>query len=79
MRRKTYRKLMMDQRRMLRTEGLVSMTWEPEMSMGISGSMSRMRMRRNTHHKPMMNQCRMWRTEGTVLESVKIGLYISDL
>jgi len=27
----------------------------------------------------MMDQRRMWRTEGIVLESVKIGQYISDL
>jgi len=39
----------------------------------------RMRMRRQKHRKPMMDQRRMWRTEGIVLESVKIGLYISDL
>jgi hypothetical protein len=39
----------------------------------------RMRMRRKKHHKPMMDQSRMWRTEGIVLETVKIGLYISDL
>jgi len=36
-------------------------------------------MRRNKHHKPMMDQRRMWRTEGIVLESVKIGQYISDI
>ena len=39
----------------------------------------RMRMRRNKHRKPMMDQRRMWRTEGIVLESVKIGQYISDI
>jgi hypothetical protein len=51
------------------------------MSTGISVSVAtmRMRIRRNTHRKPMMDQCRMWWTEGSVLESVKIGLYISDL
>jgi len=38
-----------------------------------------MRMRRQKHRKPMMDQRRMWRTEGIVLESVKIGLYFSDL
>jgi len=27
----------------------------------------------------MMDQRRMWRTEGIVLESVKIGQYISDI
>ena len=36
-------------------------------------------MRRNKHRKPMMDQSRMWRTEGIVLESVKIGQYISDI
>jgi hypothetical protein len=36
-------------------------------------------MRRGKHRKPMMDQCRIWRTEGIVLESVKIGLYISDM
>jgi len=37
------------------------------------------------HRKPIMDQPRMWRTEGVVLEtegvvldSVKIGQYISD-
>jgi hypothetical protein len=38
-----------------------------------------MRMRRNKHRKPMMDHCRMWRTEDIVLESVKIGQYISDI
>jgi hypothetical protein len=41
--------------------------------------MMQMRIRSNKHRKPMMDQRRMWRTVGTVLESVKIGLYISDL
>jgi len=36
-------------------------------------------MRRNKHRKPMMDQRRLWRTEGIVLESVKIGQYISDI
>jgi len=36
-------------------------------------------MRRKKHRKPMMDQRRMWRTEGIVLESVKIGQYISDM
>jgi hypothetical protein len=36
-------------------------------------------MRRKKHRKPMMDQRRMWRTEGIVLDSVKIGLYISDV
>jgi hypothetical protein len=76
-----YRKLMMDQCRMWRTEGIVGLTWEPVILMGMSAIMAMMwmRMRRNAHRKPMMDQCRMWRTEGIVLESVKIGLYISAL
>jgi hypothetical protein len=80
-RRKKHPNLMMDQRSMLRTEGIVGLSWELVMSMGMSASMAtmRMRMRRNKHHKPMMDQCSTWRTEGIVLESVKIGLYISDL
>ena len=36
-------------------------------------------MRRNKHRKPMMDQHRMWSTEGIVLESVRIGQYISDI
>ena len=49
--------------------------------MGMSARIATMwmRMRRNKHRKPMMDQRRMWRTEGIVLESVMIGLYISDL
>jgi len=72
---------MMDQRRMWRTEGIAGLTLEPAMSMGTSASMSTMLMRKkkNKHRKPMMDQRRMWRTEGIVLESVKIGFYISDL
>jgi hypothetical protein len=42
-------------------------------------AMMRMRIRRKKHRKPMMDQRRMWWTEGKVLESVKIGQYISDL
>jgi len=42
-------------------------------------AMMRMQMRRKKHRKPMMDQRRMWRTEGIVLESVKIGQYISDM
>jgi IS5 family transposase len=66
---------------MWRTEGIVGLTREPVMLMGMSAIMTMMwmRMRRNAHRKPMMDQCRMWRTEGIVLEGVKIGLYISDL
>jgi len=36
-------------------------------------------MRRKKYRKPMMDQRRMWRTECIVLETVKIGQYISDL
>jgi hypothetical protein len=81
MERKKHRKPMMDQHRMWRTEGIIGLTWQPLMSTGISASMAtmRMQMRRNKHRKPMRDQCRMWRTEGIVLESVKIGLYCSDL
>jgi hypothetical protein len=39
----------------------------------------RIRMRSKKDRKPMMNQSSIWRTEGLVLESVKIGLYISEL
>jgi len=42
-------------------------------------AMMRKRMRLDKHCKPMIDQCRMWRTEGIVLESVKIGQYISDM
>jgi hypothetical protein len=51
------------------------------MSQGMSARivMMQIRIRRNKHHKPMTDQRRMWRTQGKVLESVKIGLYISDL
>jgi len=64
------------------------MTWEPVMSKGMRATMATlgMQMRRQTHRKLMMDQCRIWRTEGIVLEtegivldSVKIGQYISDL
>jgi hypothetical protein len=50
-------------------------------STGMSARMATMsmRLRRNEHCKLMMDQRTMWRTEGIVLESVKIGLYISDL
>jgi len=47
--------------------------------MGARMAMMRMQMRRKKHRKPMMDQRRMWRTEGIVLESVKIGRYISDM
>jgi hypothetical protein len=45
---------------------------------GMSAIM-RMRIRRNNHPKPIMDQRRMLRTEGIVLESVKIGQYMSDM
>jgi len=66
---------------MWRTEGIVGLTREPVMWTDMSASMATMRMgmRRNKHCKPMMDQRRMWRTKGTVLESVKIRLYISDV
>jgi len=56
-------------------------TWEPVMSTGMTATMVMMLMwmRRKKHRRPMMDQCRIWRTEGIVLESVKIGEYISDL
>jgi hypothetical protein len=41
-------------------------------------AMMQMRIRRNKHPKPMMDHRRMLRTEGIVLESVKIGQYMSD-
>ena len=51
------------------------------MSTGMRARMAtmRIRMRMKKHRKPMMDQRRIWRTEGIVLESVKIGLYFSDL
>jgi len=81
MRRKKHRKPMMYQCRMWRTEGIVGLTWEPVMSMDMIARMVtlRMRMRRMIHHKAMMHQRRMWRMECIVLESVKIGQYISNL
>jgi hypothetical protein len=49
------------------------------MSMGMSARIVTRRMRRKKHRKPMTDQRRMWRTKGIVLETVKIGQYISDL
>jgi len=49
------------------------------MSTGMRVRMAMMRMSKKKHSKPIMDQHRMWRTEGIVLESVKIGQYISDL
>ena len=45
---------------------------------GMSATMQ-MRMRKNKHRKLMTDQHRMWRTEGIVLESVRIGQYISNI
>jgi len=72
---------MMDQRRIWRTKGIEGMIWELVMSKGMSARMAttQMEMSWKKHCKPMINQFRMWRTEGIVLESVKIGQYISDL
>jgi hypothetical protein len=75
MRRKKHCKPMMDQCRMLRTEGIV----EPVMSTGMRARMPTMRMMRKTDRKLTMDQRGMWKTEGIVLESVKIGQYYSDL
>jgi len=60
---------------------MVGLTCEPVMStdMNTRMVMLRIRMRRKKDRKLMMDQCRMWRTEGIVLESVKIGQYISDV
>jgi hypothetical protein len=55
------------------------LTWEQVMLTGMWVRMATMRMRRKKHRKPMMDQCRMWRSEGIVLESGKIGQYISDM
>jgi hypothetical protein len=71
---------------MWRTEGIVGLTWEPVMLMSMRARMARMatmatmgmQIRRNQHRKPMMDQRRMWSDEGIVLDSVKVGLYISD-
>jgi hypothetical protein len=49
------------------------------MSRGMRARIATMRIRRKMNSKPMMDQGRMWRTEGIVLESVKIGQYISDM
>ena len=54
---------------------------EPAMSTDMRAIMASMQMqiRREEHCKPMIDQPRLWRTEGIVLESVRIGQYISDL
>jgi hypothetical protein len=79
--RKKHGQPMIDQRRMWRTEGIVGLTWEEALSKGRSASMATMRrrMRRDKHRQRIMDYCRMWGSEGIVLESVKIGLYISNL
>ena len=53
---------------MWRTEGIVGLTCEPVMSMGMSARMASMRIQmcKKKHCKPMMDQRRMWRTEGIV-------------
>jgi hypothetical protein len=80
-RRKTDSKPMMDQRRMWRTQGIVGLSEEQVLSTGICGGIAtlRMQMKRNMQRKPVMYQSRMSRTEGIILESMKIGQYISDL
>jgi hypothetical protein len=57
------------------------LNWDPVMSTGMRTMVDKMRirMRSKKDRKPMMNQSSIWRTEGLVLESVKIGLYISEL
>jgi hypothetical protein len=77
--RKKNHKPMMDQRRMQRTEGMVGLTWELEMSTGTRARMATRRFGSKKHPKLMMDQRRMWRSEGIVLKSVKIGQYISDM
>jgi len=52
---------------------------EPVMSMGMRARMATMRMSRKKHRKPTIDHRRIWRTQGIVLESVKIGHYISDM
>jgi len=63
------------------TEGIVGLIWKPVMSTGKTGKMATMQiqMRRKNNHKPMMDKCTLWRTEAIVLESVKIGQYVSDM
>jgi hypothetical protein len=80
MRRKKHRKLIIDQCRMWRTEGIVGLTWEPVMltDMWARIATMQMQMRRKAHRNLMTHQHRMWRPEGIVLESVKIRQYISD-
>jgi hypothetical protein len=81
MKRKKHRKPRIDQCRMQRTAGIARLTCKPVMTIGMSWRMLTMRlpMRRKYHRKPMMDQCTMWMIEGIVLESVKIGQYISDM
>jgi hypothetical protein len=72
--------MMVDERRICRTEAMVGLSWVTRMPTGVSVRMAtvQMRMRRNKCHKLNMDQCRMWRTEGIVLECVNIELYKSD-
>ena len=60
-------------------------TRDPVTPTGLRATMQ-MRMRRDKHDKPMVDQRRIWKmerlvseTQGIVLESVKIGQYISDV
>jgi hypothetical protein len=57
------------------TEGIVGLTWEPVMSMDMMARMAMLQ----TRMRWAMHQHKMWGIEGTVLESVKIRQYISDL
>jgi hypothetical protein len=58
---------------------MVGLTWEPEILTFMRARMATMQMRRTKNRKLIMDQRRFWRTEGIVLESVKIGQYISDM
>jgi len=55
--------------------------WEPVMwtGMRVTVAMIRNWMRMKIHCKPIMDYLWIWRIEGTVLESMKIALYILDL
>jgi hypothetical protein len=75
MRWKKHQKQILDQCRMLMTDGTVALNWEPVRSTGMSVKMLMMSMRISTtrHCKPIMDECRMWRTESIVLAHVKSG------
>jgi hypothetical protein len=74
-RSKKNHKPMTNQRRLWRTGGIV----EPVMSTGTRARMATMPMSRKKHCKLTMDHRRLWRTECIVRESMKIGVYISDL